>query len=144
MSRHRVLTLVLGAAVLLSCDRFRDESTSPPTFPESSSVASLEIHDRAGGVHTVVNRSIIDAFVSTLHGVSGSWAYTWHTYPSPDSRVVVRMTSGSQCVVDLGNNWVGSDCGKAGRGWPPFVSVSSATSIALSAAITEPTLQPQP
>jgi hypothetical protein len=135
---NHVPSIILGATVLLSCDRLLDESTSPPTFPESSSIGSLEIHDRAGGTHVVEDRAIIDHFVSTLHGVSGSWAFFWHTYPTAETRVVLKgQTSNLVCVVDLSSSWIGSDCGKTGKSWPALTSVSSATSNALGIAITK-------
>ena len=105
------------------------EQPTPRIFPEAAEISVLKVHfndTRGRGVADINDAARIADFVGTLRGIKGKWNYTrWDTYPTPQERVVLVARDGAaRCFVDLGPNWVGSDCGHRERDWPPSTSTS--------------------
>ena len=115
------------------------EQSEPRIFPGASELGALRIrfNDTDGGRTADVNDSTrIADFVGTLKSLDREWNYTWHTYPTPQAQVALVARDGAQlCVVDLGPNWVGSDCGHTERGWPPLTSTSPEVGARLRDAV---------
>ncbi|RTL31742.1 MAG: hypothetical protein EKK49_11980 [Rhodocyclaceae bacterium] len=70
--------------------------------------------------------SKIAELFAALGQIKGQWGYTWHTYPSPQRKIVFIGLSGKAlCRLDIGVNWVGSDCGvELKSNWPPLLTIS--------------------
>jgi hypothetical protein len=120
---HALLVLLL--VLLISGCPLQDEPSPPPTFPRAEGISRLAV---SKGVQ-LTERSSIDRFVEALSPLQSGWGYTWHTYPTPQASVFfVGPGEVPLCRVDLGPNWLGSDCGqlKSGAKWPPYVHLSPA------------------
>jgi len=92
-------------------------------FPAAKDVVKLTV---SNGM-TLLDRPKIEEFLASASELRRGWAYTWHTYPTPQATVLVHGASGAYiCRVDLGPNWLGSDCGepKAGAHGRPLVNLS--------------------
>jgi hypothetical protein len=91
-----------------------DKPAPAPSFPLSSQVSMLVLSDGR-----VSDRVLINQFVSTLHSLKGKWGRTWHTYPTPQTTVLLTSATSKEtlCKIDIGPNWVGASC--PAKGWPP-------------------------
>lgn len=120
----RSLATVLLLPILVGCP-FQDEAAPAAVFPDPRSVSKLVTSESL----QLSNRTAIEQFVGALTPLKSGWRYTWNTYPTPQATVLLLGPNESTlCRVDLGTNWLGSDCGqpKSGSMWPPYVHLSSA------------------
>jgi hypothetical protein len=109
-------------ALLVGCP-FQDKPAPTAVFPDSRGVTKLVVFE---GLQ-ISNRTAIEQFLGALAPLDSGWLYTWHTYATPQATVVLLGPGESAlCRVDLGRNWLGSDCGqaKSGSQWPPYVRLS--------------------
>lgn len=120
----RRLALILFALMVSGCP-LQDEPAPAPSFPNATGVSKLVVS--RGEI--ITDRAAIARFVGALLPLQSGWGYTWHTYPSAQATVtLVGLDGVSLCRVDIGPNWLGSDCGHSQpqRNWPPYVHLTSA------------------
>ena len=120
----RSLATVLLLPILVGCP-FQDKPAPAAVFPDPRSVSKLVTSESL----QISNRTAIGQFLGGLTPLKSGWVYSWHTYPTPQTTVVfLGPNESALCRVDLGLNWLGSDCGqsKSGPKWPPYVHLSSA------------------
>jgi hypothetical protein len=120
----RALVALLLFPVLVGCP-FQDKPAPTAVFPDARSVSKLVASESL----QISSRTSIEQFLGALAPLKSGWLYTWHTYPTPRATVVLLGPNESTlCRIDLGPNWLGSDCGqtKSGPKWPPYVHLSSA------------------
>lgn len=113
----RTASPIFLALSLFGCNA----SAVSPSFPAASQVSQLSI----SGGKTVTEPSKISELLAALGQIKGGWSYTWHTYPTPQGKLVFVSSSGKAlCRLDIGPNWVGSDCGvELKSNWPPLVTI---------------------
>jgi hypothetical protein len=114
----RSATLTLSVLCLFGCET----SAVSPSFPVATQVSQLSI----SGGKVVTEQSKISELFAHLGQIKGGWSYTWHTYPTPQAQIFFAGSSGQTlCRLDIGPNWVGSNCGvELKSNWPPFVTIS--------------------
>jgi len=114
----RTASLFLFSLCLFGCEA----SAVSPSFPVATQVSKLSV----SGGKVVTDQSKISELFAHLGQIKDGWNYTWHTYPSPQAQIHFVSTSGQAlCRLDIGPNWVGSDCGvELKSNWPPLVTIS--------------------
>ncbi len=114
----RTTSLFLFALCLFGCET----SAVFPSFPLATQVSQLSI----SGGQIVTEQSKISELFAYLSQIKGGWSYTWHTYPTAQATILFVGNSGQAlCRLDIGPNWVGSDCGiELKLNWPPLVTIS--------------------
>lgn len=138
-----VAAVAASSFLLFACRSLSDTPTSPPIFPADGIIARIVVVDRGGTEQATDDLHTITSVLGMLRGISTSWGFTWHTYPSPHAMLLLEDGSGAViCKVDVGDGWVGSNCGKRERGWPPYALVPRATTSTLTAAFSAPAAIP--
>jgi hypothetical protein len=126
----RTTSLALIASSLLACNCF----AATPSFPAPAQIGVLTIPNGK----SISDPSTISGLLAVLGEIKSGWGYTWHTYPSPKARIYFHSQSGQAiCRLDIGTNWVGSDCGvELKSDWPPYAKVTSEQARFLKAFVT--------
>jgi hypothetical protein len=114
----RTASLIFFVLCLFGCET----SAVSPSFPVTTQVSQLSI----SGGKVVTEQSKISELFAHLGQIKGEWSHTWHTYPSPQAQILFVGSSGQAlCRLDIGPNWVGSNCGvELKSNWPPLVTIS--------------------
>ena len=112
-------SLAFIASSLFACNCF----AATPSFPAHAQISVLAMPDGK----SISEPSKIADLLAVLGEIKSGWGYTWHTYPVPQARIYFRSQSGQAiCRLDIGTNWVGSDCGvELKSNWPPYTKVTS-------------------
>ena len=115
----RTESLILFALCLFGCET----SAVSPSFPLPTQVSRLSI----SGGKVVTEQSTIAELLAHLGQIKDGWSYARYTaYPSPKAQILFASASGKAlCRLDIGPNWVGSNCGVESKSnWPPLVTIS--------------------
>jgi len=127
----RTAALFLFAVNLVGCAT----SSVSPSFPSGVQVSKLTVYAGTFSLSfkDITDQSQISEFLAHIGKIKGGWHYAWDTYPVSKARIFFVSISGQVlCTLDIGTNWVGSDCGIESKSkWPPLVSISREESLFL-------------